>query len=288
MSEQGHDIPTEKPDPVTDYEGYKRWRAAQKGAKAAPAAAVAAPAAAPAAEAPAAAAPAAEPKADTAAGVWPPPDRPNPITDYAAYKTWKAAWKAKKGGKPAPAPAAAAGASGPRKKVQPHAAKLKGKGPSRRSALLGLGGFMWLLFTGAMGFFTTLLVRFLFPNVLYEKPTSFKIGFPGDFLPNGVDERFLQSRQIWVNRDETKIYVLKAVCTHLGCTPAWQSGDRKFKCPCHGSGFRFTGMNFEGPAPRPLERFRVYLADDGQIVVDTTKVFLQEGQWVDPEASIPA
>jgi cytochrome b6-f complex iron-sulfur subunit len=188
----------------------------------------------------------------------------------------------------APAPADAPSGAGPRKPIQPHASKLKPKGPSRRSMALGLGGFMWLVFTGAMGFFVTLIVRFLFPNVLYEKPTTFKIGYPQDFIPNGVDERFLSGRQIWVNRDDTKIYVLKAVCTHLGCTPAWQSGDRKFKCPCHGSGFRFNGMNFEGPAPRPLERYKVFLADDGQIVVDTTKVFLQETQWTDPEANIPA
>ena len=52
--------------------------------------------------------------------------------------------------------------------------------------------------------------------------------------------------------------------------------ERKFKCPCHGSGFRFSGIHFEGPAPRPLERFMIYLADDGQIVVDKTKSFKYE------------
>ena len=44
----------------------------------------------------------------------------------------------------------------------------------------------------------------------------------------------------------------------------------------------------EARAPRPLERYKVYLADDGQIVVDTTKVFLQPSQWEDAEAGIPA
>ena len=44
------------------------------------------------------------------------------------------------------------------------------------------------------------------------------------------------------------------------------SAENKFKCPCHGSGFRTTGINFEGPAPRPLERARIVLADDGQIL----------------------
>ena len=39
-------------------------------------------------------------------------------------------------------------------------------------------------------------------------------------------------------------------------------------------------MHFEGPAPRPLERFMIYLAEDGQIVVDKTKSYKYEkGEW---------
>ena len=44
--------------------------------------------------------------------------------------------------------------------------------------------------------------------------------------------------------------------------------EQKFKCPCHGSGFYITGINFEGPAPRPLERWAISIGDDGQLVVD--------------------
>ena len=44
-------------------------------------------------------------------------------------------------------------------------------------------------------------------------------------------------------------------------------------------------MNFEGPAPRPLERFRIALADDGQVLVDKSKKFQQEkGEWNNPES----
>ena len=81
-------------------------------------------------------------------------------------------------------------------------------------------------------------------------------------------------------RDDEMITALSTVCTHLGCTPNWLESDRKFKCPCHGSGFRSTGINFEGPAPRPLERYRIYLANDGQIIVDKNKNFKYEkGEW---------
>ena len=60
----------------------------------------------------------------------------------------------------------------------------------------------------------------------------------------------------------------------------WLSADEKFKCPCHGSGFVKTGINIEGPAPRPLERYKVTMAEDGQILVDKNTKYQQEkGQW---------
>ena len=85
---------------------------------------------------------------------------------------------------------------------------------------------------------------------------------------------------VWIVRNEEGIYALSTVCTHLGCTPNWLEVEQKYKCPCHGSGFRKTGINFEGPAPRPLERFAISLAGDGQILVDKTKSFKWEkGEW---------
>ena len=48
---------------------------------------------------------------------------------------------------------------------------------------------------------------------------------------------------------------------------AWLEEAQKFKCPCHGSGFYITGVNFEGPAPRPLERWAVGAAVVGGAVV---------------------
>ena len=86
-------------------------------------------------------------------------------------------------------------------------------------------------------------------------------------------------------RDEESIFALSTVCTHLGCTPNWLRTEGKFKCPCHGSGFRMTGINFEGPAPRPLERYKVSLSNDGQILVDKTKSFKWEkGEWENSES----
>jgi len=41
----------------------------------------------------------------------------------------------------------------------------------------------------------------------------------------------------------------------------------------------------KGLPPRPLERFKISLANDGQILIDKTKKFAYEkGQWSDPES----
>jgi cytochrome b6-f complex iron-sulfur subunit len=143
----------------------------------------------------------------------------------------------------------------------------------------------WLAFAAATGGFLAMTVRFLFPNVLFEPPQSFKIGYPDDYQIGQVNIRWKKLHAIWVVRTTEHIYALSTVCTHLGCTPNWLDNERKFKCPCHGSGFRKSGVNFEGPAPRPLERFKIALADDGQILVDKSKLFQYEkGQWDDPES----
>ena len=173
--------------------------------------------------------------------------------------------------------------------------------PSRgvtRRGFLGSLGVGWVLFATGAGAGVVGIVRFLFPNVLFEPPSSFKAGKPSEYAM-GVDERFKESNGTWIvhtpsdplsNRNGVEgLYVLSTTCTHLGCIPNWLPADQKFKCPCHGSGFRMSGMNFEGPAPRPLERYRVVLADDGQILVDKIQKYQWEkGQWPAPEAFLKA
>jgi len=155
---------------------------------------------------------------------------------------------------------------------------------TRRSffSWLSLG---WLAFVAATGGFFTMMLRFFFPNVLFEPVQTFRAGYPEDYEAGEVDLRWKAKYATWIVRNDEGIYALSTTCTHLGCTPNWLAAEQKFKCPCHGSGFRKTGINFEGPAPRPLERFKIVLADDGQIVIDKTIKYQQEkGQWSDPEA----
>ena len=169
-------------------------------------------------------------------------------------------------------------------------------GESRRGFLeIALGSFMATGFTALSvtgGLFTLGLARFMFPNVLAEPPSRFKVGFKEGFPAGKVETKFVPQYGVWVVNGEfqgqQQIYALKTVCTHLGCTPNWLEAEQKFKCPCHGSGFYKDGINFEGPAPRPLERYAVRIADDGQLEIDKSRAFQEElGQWADPDSYVP-
>jgi cytochrome b6-f complex iron-sulfur subunit len=178
--------------------------------------------------------------------------------------------------------------------VVAESAKKPDRAPDDTSPLMSRRGWIalaWGAFTAASAAALAATGRFMFPNVLNEPPQQFKIGFPAEYVP-GVDERWKEKYGVWIVRtpndivhNEGGFFALISTCTHLGCTPNWLLAENKFKCPCHGSGFRSTGINFEGPAPRPLERARIVLADDGQILVDKSRKFQYElGQWIDPEA----
>lgn len=215
-------------------------------------------------------------------------DRPGPISKEEAAK--KAAAEPKK-----------SGVFVPPKPEKPAYAQVNPKekpvaDPERRSFMSVLFGSALAIGFTSLGAWTALgglgLARFMFPNIRTEPPSRFKIGFPPEFPPDAVSTRFTAQFGVWVvnvvYEGQRQIVALKTVCTHLGCTPNWLEAEQKFKCPCHGSGFYKDGINFEGPAPRPLERYAIRLADDGQLEVDKSKKFQQEmGQWSNPACYVP-
>ena len=143
----------------------------------------------------------------------------------------------------------------------------------------------WMAFLTFIVTSTIATLRYMFPRVLFEPPTKFKIGFPGDFVVGEVSERFKDEHRVWIVREKEGFYALIAICTHLGCTPNWMATEDKFKCPCHGSGYYRNGVNFEGPTPRPLERAYIDFGDDGQLLVDTSVTYRYEkGEWISPGA----
>jgi cytochrome b6-f complex iron-sulfur subunit len=170
------------------------------------------------------------------------------------------------------------------------AAKAPAKGGSRRFFLFTAFGVAWVTLSAALAGMVLGTVRFLYPNVLFEPPSQFKAGPPDNYEDGKVNERF-KEQGAWIvrlkdERGKDIIYALSTTCTHLGCTPNWLEKEQKFKCPCHGSGFHITGINFEGPAPRPLERWAIRL-ETGDLIVDKSKKFQQElGQWTNPESYV--
>src|SRR5579885_2883152 len=149
--------------------------------------------------------------------------------------------------------------------------------------------FVMAAVLGTLSVNLLMFLRFFFPRALYEPKTKFTIGCPGDF-GFGVDTKFQKDHRIWVVRNTEGIFVISAICTHLGCTPDWKPSENKFKCPCHGSGYDPEGVNFEGPAPRPMDRAHVELAPDGQIQVDLSHLYSwpkgERSQFNDPGAIV--
>jgi cytochrome b6-f complex iron-sulfur subunit len=150
--------------------------------------------------------------------------------------------------------------------------------------------FVWSAVAAFLMAWFIAFFRFFLPRTLFEPATTFKIGYPTEY-GLGVDTKFQQKYRIWVDRTPDRLFVIYARCTHLGCTPDWKPAENKFKCPCHGSGYDSEGVNFEGPAPRPMDRAEIDIAPDGQILVNVAKLYQwpkgQPSQFNDPGSFLP-
>jgi glycine/D-amino acid oxidase-like deaminating enzyme/nitrite reductase/ring-hydroxylating ferredoxin subunit len=64
-------------------------------------------------------------------------------------------------------------------------------------------------------------------------------------------------RKLAVYRDESGNFkTFSAVCTHMGCDVAFNTAERTWDCPCHGSRFDVNGRVIHGPAVHRLKPFR--------------------------------
>ena len=157
---------------------------------------------------------------------------------------------------------------------------------SRRSFLKSLGIGAIVVAAGAQLY---AMLRSLVPNVLYEPSKKFKVGTIDKFTDGGT---FLEDKRLFVFREKNDFHAISAACTHLGCTVKMvklnqpktvSAGGREiqeaveFHCPCHGSKYYGDGTNYAGPAPRPLDNFKIEVSpDDGQLIVDMASTVEQD------------
>jgi cytochrome b6-f complex iron-sulfur subunit len=108
--------------------------------------------------------------------------------------------------------------------------------------------------------------QFLSPNVLYEPSPVVNAGKPEGYPMDSVTLDV--NSGIYLIHAKEGFFALGAVCTHLGCLTTWKPELGIIACPCHGSKFEQSGKKIEGPAPRPLPWKRIWLSDDGDLLVD--------------------
>jgi Rieske Fe-S protein len=75
-------------------------------------------------------------------------------------------------------------------------------------------------------------------------------------VPRGAGKVItLDGRRVAVHRtDDGEVIKVDAMCTHMGCIVRWNTAERTWDCPCHGSRFSPEGQVVGGPAEAPLGR----------------------------------
>lgn len=158
----------------------------------------------------------------------------------------------------------------------------------QRRRVITAAGAGWLALVGSAVISGLGLQRFLYPNIGGQQDPRVKVGelaALAGMLPASVNQDY-KKQGFYIIRCRKGIAALSTACTHLGCALNWVESERKFKCPCHGSGFSQEGINLEGPAPRPMERFKITV-DEGLVTVDCSQVYRQEkGEWANPDSLI--
>jgi len=139
---------------------------------------------------------------------------------------------------------------------------------------------MGIVGAGAVG----VLYKFLSPGVILEIPPRFQAGSPDNFRPGTFV--FNETYRLFIARNEAgHLYTLSSVCTHLGCLVNWKpesvsdNPEGVIACPCHGSIFDSVGNVLTGPAPRPLDRYRIRLVN-GILIVDTSETVNEDEMFL--------
>jgi cytochrome b6-f complex iron-sulfur subunit len=146
---------------------------------------------------------------------------------------------------------------------------------SRRQFFVKVGAASVAVVAGAGGL---IVYQYLAPNVLYEPAPTINAGKVALYPPDSVTLDVANG--IYVVRCPQGFYALSAVCTHLGCITAFNPESGNIACPCHGSEFRRDGKVNAGPAPRPLPWLKIWLGDDGALMVDRSVTVVPQTEYL--------
>jgi cytochrome b6-f complex iron-sulfur subunit len=142
----------------------------------------------------------------------------------------------------------------------------------KRDIPISRRNFLGLAFAGSLA---ALVGQGLAATLKFLQPPKVA-GFGGLVLAGKVDEfpqgsvtRVMAGR-FYILHNQDGLLAVYQKCTHLGCSVPWVEGEGQFHCPCHGSLFNRNGEVIGGPAPRPLETFRIEVKN-GEVWVDTSK-----------------
>jgi cytochrome b6-f complex iron-sulfur subunit len=155
-------------------------------------------------------------------------------------------------------------------------------GPAEVAERRGISRRLLLRWTG-WGLLLALIGQWLYGFVLgffWPKKTG---AFGGDVTAGNVndfqvgDVVRVQEGRFYLSRVPEGFVALWWKCPHLGCTVPWKPEDPtedaikdkgRFNCPCHGSIYDRYGQIIRGPAPRPMDAFKVRI-EGGKVVVAT-------------------
>lgn len=146
---------------------------------------------------------------------------------------------------------------------------------NRRQFFVKLGGSS-LAVAGAGA--CVFAAQYLSPNVLYEPSPIVSVGTPDHFAADSVT--LDATLGIFVVRQAEGFFAMSAICTHLGCLSAWKADAGVIACPCHGSTFQRDGRVIAGPAPRPLPWLKMWMGDDGNLMVDRSATVAARKEYI--------
>jgi cytochrome b6-f complex iron-sulfur subunit len=165
--------------------------------------------------------------------------------------------------------------------VQEAAHEATGHRMSRRTMIrLGLLGTLGLFLIEVIGTFLTFYTPRKFgvfgSKVTLGKPDQFKLASITTFV----------EAKLFLSHVPEGFLAMYWKCPHLGCTVQWHPEEPtedklapmgRFHCPCHGSIYNRYGQIVYGPAPRPLDLFKMSSVN-GNLVADTGDIS-QRDKW---------